>query len=383
MKFAIDITYTPSGGSLSQIQNMIKYVNEDKNNNLLIFSKNKNKNLIKNVIKNENVIIFSWLSNFSVITRVIWQQLFLPFYLKKMNVDILFSPGNITPLISPVKTVLWIGTIGPFFRDFYKGYSFLSNFKDYFNKFFMIMSSYSSNAVIFESNFTKNLFIKKYRINPLNTHVINIGKDNFFKEMDQEQEKLLEIKYKKNIPFSLCVSHLYPYKNIINMLKAYKKSMDSTGIKTSLLIAGQIISKSYNHKINNCIEELEIKESIIFLGAVPKEDLKYLYSKCEFLIFPSPIENFAYTLVAAMSCGAPITCSNTTAMPETCKNAAIYFDPNDINDISERISDLLSNRKLRKTLKLKSLARVKELPNYEEVTIQTLKIMNKVMRGGY
>ena len=155
MKFAIDITYTPSGGSLSQIQNMIKYFNEDTNNNLLIFSKNKNKNLIKNVIKNENVIIFSWLSNFSVITRVIWQQLFLPFYLKKMNVDILFSPGNITPLISPVKTVLWIGTIGPFFRDFYKGYSFAQNIKSYFNKIFMIMSSYSSNAVIFESNFTK------------------------------------------------------------------------------------------------------------------------------------------------------------------------------------------------------------------------------------
>jgi len=67
------------------------------------------------------------------------------------------------------------------------------------------------------------------------------------------------------------------------------------------------------------------------------------------MIFPSPFENFTYTLVEALVCGAPIICSNTTAMPETCQEAALYFDPYNTEEMSEQISQLLNNEKLRNT----------------------------------
>ena len=118
---------------------------------------------------------------------------------------------------------------------------------------------------------------------------------------------------------------------------------------------------------------------MILLGAVSKEDLRYLYSSSDFLIFPSPCENFAYTLVEAMSCGTPIVCSNTTAMPETCQDAALYFDQYNTEEMTEKITILLKDKDLRRSLIKKALERVKGLPDYEEVTIKIIEIMKNVI----
>ena len=56
MKIAVDITYTPSGGSLTQILNMIKYFNLNEDINIVIYSKKKNEEKLKDVIKKESRI---------------------------------------------------------------------------------------------------------------------------------------------------------------------------------------------------------------------------------------------------------------------------------------------------------------------------------------
>jgi len=183
-------------------------------------------------------------------------------------------------------------------------------------------------------------------------------------------------KYK---PYALCVSHLYPYKNIIRMLEAFKNAMDNTGVKLKLLIAGNRDYKDYDNQILSTIEMLSIQESVCLLGSVSKKELRFLYSNCEIMIFPSPFENFAYTLVEAMACGAPIVSSNTTAMPETCRDAALYFDPYNTKEMEDKISLLLANETLRKTISKKSILRANELPDYEQVTIKILDIMKNLV----
>ena len=108
-------------------------------------------------------------------------------------------------------------------------------------------------------------------------------------------------------------------------------------------------------------------------------ELKDLYRNTEFLIFPSPCENFAYTLVEAMSVGVPIVCSNSTAMPETCQEAAMYFDSYNTEEMAEKIELLMNDKDLRKSLRHKCLERVKELPDYKEVTTKTLNIINSIV----
>ena len=56
-----------------------------------------------------------------------------------------------------------------------------------------------------------------------------------------------------------------------------------------------------------------------------------------------------------MSCGAAITCSNSTAMPETCQEAAMYFDPNNTKEMAKKIELLMKDKELRNSLKEKML----------------------------
>ena len=72
--------------------------------------------------RKNNKVVISNLANLSIIGRIIWGQFLLPLYLMKEKPDILFCPGNLGPIYSPVKTVIWIGTIGPFLKEFYTNY---------------------------------------------------------------------------------------------------------------------------------------------------------------------------------------------------------------------------------------------------------------------
>jgi glycosyltransferase involved in cell wall biosynthesis len=377
MKIIIDLTYTPTGGSLTQILNMVQEFNLIDDIDMIIYSKSNNNNLLMGVVKDEQVIL-SRMANISIITRIFWGQFILPFYLKKQNADILFCPGNLGPIFSPVKTVIWIGTIGPFFEDFYTNFRWLDRVKLHLNKFLMVASSRRATAIIFESKFTKNLFVKKFKIQKDRSHVINIGFDKYFSnknKIDYNDSSVDQIDSK----YILCVSHLYPYKNIIRLLSAYKKLLDSGKYSEKLIIAGSRDYDHYNIIIEKHIVDLGVKSNVILLGKVSKRNLRSLYLKSQILIFPSPFENFAYTLVEAMSCGVPIVCSNTTAMPETCQGAALYFDPYNIDEMVEKMSLVLTDAVLRQKMSEKSIIRSKELPDYNKVTLRTLGIMKDLL----
>jgi len=374
MKIAIHAAYNPTGGAITQLVYMIKYIALKSNVlDLIVYTTPNTYQLLidEKVISNKYEVKICKTPGYSIIFRTFWEQLIFPFKLKYDKVDAIFCPGNISPIFTKVKTVQWIGTIGPFFKDFYSNFNLLIKIKLYLNKIIMSLSAQHADAVIFESIFTKDLFIKNYKIKPEKTHVLNIGKDVFFNPNGSNNKNL----------FLLCVSHLYPYKNILNMLEAYSKSQNMAGEKIDLIIAGSIDYKEYYFEIQKVIKRLSIGDNVHFLGKVSKKELKDLYSNCELMIFPSPFENFAYTLVEAMSCGAPIVCANTTAMPETCQDAALYFNPYDVEEMGEKISLILSDKNLRNTLKQKSLERAKELPDYKIVTAKTLDIISNLLKN--
>ena len=104
----------------------------------------KNKGLL-DIVENEIKdipVYYSSISNKSSFFRVIWEQAYLPFLLKKWEVDILFCPGNIAPIYTKCKTVQWVGTIGPFFKDFYKNFPLKIRFELFVNKLLFLCTQF-------------------------------------------------------------------------------------------------------------------------------------------------------------------------------------------------------------------------------------------------
>ena len=193
--------------------------------------------------------------------------------------------------------------------------------------------------------------------------VIYHGVQNiFFPNMNQSREH-----------FFLVVSDIYIQKNIHNLLIALARITDKFP-NAKLKIAGSSIDINYLESLNIIIEKNNLQDSVEFLGRKSSEELVLLYQRCQIFIFPSTIETFGNPLLEAMACGAPITCSNTAAMPEIAKDAALYFNPAEPEDIARKIIQLTDDKVLLTSLSQKSLARA-ELFSWEVTAEKTIKVI--------
>jgi glycosyltransferase involved in cell wall biosynthesis len=51
-----------------------------------------------------------------------------------------------------------------------------------------------------------------------------------------------------------------------------------------------------------------------------------------------------------MACGTPVVAANTTSLPEVLENAAVLVDPLDTEELSQKISNVLTDSNLSKKL---------------------------------
>lgn len=104
---------------------------------------------------------------------------------------------------------------------------------------------------------------------------------------------------------------------------------------------------------------------------VEEEDKPAIYSGASLFVFPSIYEGFGLPPLEAMSCGAPVICSNCTSLPEVVGDAAITFDPNDTQAIVEAMRSVLTNRELQADLRARSLRR-SALFNWRKTATETV-----------
>ena len=120
----------------------------------------------------------------------------------------------------------------------------------------------------------------------------------------------------------------------------------------------------------------EIGSLVIFTGFVPDEELKILYQNALAYIFPSMYEGFGLPPLEAMARGVPVVSSSATSLPEILGEAALYFNPLDVNDMAEKIKKALLDEGLRNNLIEKGFEQIKKY-SWQKMAEETLKIYSK------
>ena len=153
-------------------------------------------------------------------------------------------------------------------------------------------------------------------------------------------QKSLNEKYDLHKPYILTVGKLEPRKNIPMLIKAFIASGLSD--KTDLVIVG---AHGWGDLELNVPDD--IKESIVFLGYVPDDDLSSLYTYAELFVYPSIYEGFGYPVIEAMLTGTPVATSTSSSTGELAQDYAHTFDPHDMHSISQVLVSLMTNTILR------------------------------------
>jgi glycosyltransferase involved in cell wall biosynthesis len=77
-------------------------------------------------------------------------------------------------------------------------------------------------------------------------------------------------------------------------------------------------------------------------GAVSQTELVDLYRRAACVVFPSLYEGFGAPPLEAMACGTPVAASAAGSLPEVCGDAAVLFDPYDVEAIADGVRQALS-----------------------------------------
>jgi glycosyltransferase involved in cell wall biosynthesis len=176
--------------------------------------------------------------------------------------------------------------------------------------------------------------------------------------------------------FILSVGTLEPRKNYPRLLEAYSL-LRRRGVPYPLVIAGR--PGWLYEPIFERLVELRLGDHVCFLQPDDAE-LRALYSCTEMLVYPSLYEGFGIPPLEALACGAVVACSATSSLPEVVGDAALTFDPYDIDAIAAVMERALGDVELRKTLRQAGPGRAASF-SWERTAEETARVYRQVAGG--
>jgi glycosyltransferase involved in cell wall biosynthesis len=201
-----------------------------------------------------------------------------------------------------------------------------------------------ADMIITISNSEKERLVKNKVANEDRIAVVYHGINQEFKALKDypvEVVNVFNLKYQLPKKYLLYVGRVNIRKNISRLVSALNL-LEDKDIK--LVIAGELGSDI--DILKDHIKAEGLIHRIIFTGHVSEDDLHLFYANATVFCFPSYAEGFGLPPLEAMQCGIPVIVSQRTAMPEICGDAAIYIDPDHIENIAEKINFLLNDTNL-------------------------------------
>lgn len=329
--------------------------------------------------------------------RKLWTQVGLPLYLFTHfpRPDVFFSPSHYGPRVSPVKTAIAVMDLA-FLRfpelfakkDLYQ----LVNWTKY--------SAHNASKIFTISEASKHDILKAYGKRAADVVVTypGIKPEVSSKNLEVSMEELQK-KYGISKNYILFVGTLQPRKNIARLIEAFSlilrgpvashpaptasKNDFSAGARAGapscitpsdlqLVVVGK---KGWLYEeILAAPEKYGVSESVRFLDFVPTEDLPSLYKHALCYVLPSLYEGFGLPVLEAMKYGCPVITSNVSSLPEAGGDAALYVDPENVENIAEKIEKVVSDEKLRESMKKKGFAHIKKF-SWEKAAKETLEVL--------
>lgn len=353
--------HAKSGGGVTYLRNIMPLLAEDDDLELHLFLHRDQFALFGVIDERIRVHLLDFSNGF--FTNLIWEQLVLPLLAKSMSVDVTLSPANYGPLMAPRQIIMLRNSLAVVGREtriikrlYWFGLALMTGLSLLTCRRAIAVSGYARSALTFGMG---RLFRKK-------VSVIHHGVQDMFAPAPPSLDG----------NFILTVSDIYVQKNLHTLIGALAQvKRDYPDLK--LKVAGKAIDAGYQEEVKAAVYAAGLTDNVEFLGEKSTEALVELYQTCTLFAFPSTVETFGNPLVEAMSCGAPIVSSNTAAMPEILGDAALFFDPLDVEGMAGVISDLMGNARERRALSEKSLARSKKY-SWRQTAVKTADVIKSI-----
>ena len=136
----------------------------------------------------------------------------------------------------------------------------------------------------------------------------------------------------------LFVGRIYPVKGLVNLIKAWALS-NADGWKLRIVGPDEA---GHLAELEALVQELELVDSVEFVGPKFGDDLSAEYDKCDCLVLPSFTENFGATVVDALAHEKPCIASTFTPWKELQERGCGWWVSNEPARLEESIVEMMS-----------------------------------------
>jgi len=357
MKIGIDCRLWNETGVGRYIRNLVQELQIlDKKNNYALFVLSKDYNEIK--IKNSKFKIVK----VDIKWHTLDEQLKFPQVLNQESLDLMHFPYFSVPILYNRPFVV---TIHDLIQNHYSsGHASTLPFLFYYLKKigYRKVLNYAilkSKKIIVPLVSVKEDLIKTLKVSRDKIIVTQEGFDSNIKKRKVSESVL---KATDN-PYFLYVGNAYPHKNLEALIKGF--SDVKLGVNLILVGREDYFYKNLKEKKNS---------NLIFLHDVSDSDLFYLYSNSTAVVSASFMEGFGLIPLEALETGAIPVVSDIPAFCEVCGDAAIYFNPKDTTDITDKLVKAINlEESEKKEIKKKAEVVLKKF-SWQKMAKETLKI---------
>lgn len=210
--------------------------------------------------------------------------------------------------------------------------------------------------VFVDSEYTKKDLLENIRVDEgkIRVNYCGVNLDHF--KINLSETETLNIKGKYGLPdkYLLFVGQPRRNKNLFGLIDGFSRLSNELRTQYKLVIT------TSNSEIHQYICDKELCDLIVELNGVEEEDLAAVYQNASGLALISFSEGFGLPLLEAMSVGVPTLASNVSCLPEIVGDASLLCNPYDTDDISQKITTLLTDDVVRKDLVERGTKRIEK-----------------------
>ena len=163
----------------------------------------------------------------------------------------------------------------------------------------------------------------------------NLVNTNIFEKTKKQQVKASQFTF-------VTVSALVNLKGIDVLLKAFAEVLKETSDNLELMIIGDGPERT---RLENLVEELQIRQSITFKGQQGRSDVARLLAQSHVFVLPTRYEAFGVVLVEALMAGMPVLATRNSGGPDSIVTPGIngyLFDIDNITQLKDLMIDVYS-----------------------------------------
>lgn len=229
----------------------------------------------------------------------------------------------------------------------------------------------SADAIITVSRHTAEDLARHRRIDQQRIHVVPLAASLPYAGSDID-ESLARLKIPS--PYVLFVGTLEPRKNLVRLVRAYRR-VAARGAPHALVLAGPI---GWGHQQLMKELALEAPGEIILTGETSTADRDALYRGASVFVYPSLYEGFGLPVLEAMGRGVPCVVSASSSLPEVAGEAALPVDPRSVGGLTDAIERVINDRELASWLSTAGTKRAERF-SWHETARQTLEVYKSVL----